>query len=124
LPILLRLSQPDGGFLRANVPAEQRWYSRDTAAMARALGLDDAAPYFVDQADPAAGAVHVNADDVPAGMYAPPARWPVPGLTVVHFRDQHLSYALTWYALAVMTAVAIGYGVRLERRRRRTEQGA
>ena len=120
---LLRVSQPGGGFLRANVPAEHRWYSRDTAAMGLALGLSPVAPYFVDQSDPAAGPVHVNRPDDDPAFAAPPDHWPVAGLTVVHFRDEHLSYALTWYVLAAMTALALGYGVRLERRRRRAGQG-
>ena len=41
---LLRMSEPDGGFLRTNAPAEQRWYSRDIAAMGRALQLPQVAP--------------------------------------------------------------------------------
>ncbi|MGX5660351.1 SURF1 family protein [Castellaniella ginsengisoli] len=109
---LLRLSQPGGGFLRNNAPAEGRWYSRDVSAMARSLGLPAVAPYFVDQSADAEGA-STDASTVE------PLRWPVPGLTVVHFRDEHLGYALTWYALAAMTAAAMVYGVRLEWRRRR-----
>ena len=117
---LLRMSQPGGGFLRANVPAEHRWYSRDTAAMGAALHLAPVAPYFVDQSDGGPLAVTVGDDDELAALAVSPAHWPVSGLTVVHFRDQHLSYALTWYALALMTAAAIIYGLRQERRRRRT----
>lgn len=78
---LLRLSQPDGAFLRANDPAGGRWYSRDTAAIAATLGLDDVAPYFID-AGPTGGGQ------------------PIGGLTVVAFRNNHLSYALTWFVLA------------------------
>jgi len=33
---------------------------------------------------------------------------PIGGLTVVTFRNSHLVYALTWYALAIMSAGA-GY---------------
>ncbi|WP_368641816.1 SURF1 family protein [Castellaniella ginsengisoli] len=105
---LLRFSQPGGGFLRSNAPAEGRWYSRDVAAMAQFLGLQPVAPYFVDQSANGAADIHAPA----------PRRWPVPGLTVVHFRDAHLSYALTWYALAAMTAAAMVYGARQEWRRR------
>ncbi len=45
---LLRISEPGGGFLRRNAPEQQRWHSRDVAAMAQALQLPNAAPYFVD----------------------------------------------------------------------------
>lgn len=80
---LLRLSEPGGGFLRANDPARDRWHSRDVAAIAAARRLGRAAPYFID------------ADATPnrGGL-------PVGGLTVVRFADNHLVYALTWLALA------------------------
>ncbi len=89
-PSLLRLSEPGGGFLRRNAPAEDRWYSRDVAAIARAHGLDAVAPYFID------------ADAATAAQAGTP--WPRGGLTVVRFRDNHLGYALTWFALALLVA--------------------
>lgn len=82
---LLRADQPGGGFLRSNDPEAGRWFSRDTGAMADTLSLDRVAPYFVD----AAARADVGPED------------PVGGLTVVHFRNSHLSYALTWFALAL-----------------------
>ena len=87
---LLRLSEPRGRFLQANDAAADRWYSRDVAAIGAARGLEqqNLAPYFID-----------------AGDAAVPGGWPVGGLTVVHFRNAHLGYALTWYALALMTAL-------------------
>ncbi|MFT4103005.1 MAG: SURF1 family protein [Burkholderiaceae bacterium] len=94
---LLRITEPGGGFLRDNDPPRDRWYSRDVAAIARARGLDAPAPYFVD-------AFSIAADDAPASR-----PWPVPGLTVIRFRDDHLVYALTWFALALMVAAAGGY---------------
>lgn len=85
---LLRLSEPGGGFLRDNQPGEDRWYSRDVAAIGRARGLA-MAPYFVDAvADPTA-----------------PVQGPVGGLTVLKFNNHHLQYALTWFALALLLAV-------------------
>ena len=87
---LLRLSEPGGGFLRANDPAGGRWYSRDVAAISGARGLagggEPVAPYFVDAARGPAG-------ETPEG-----------GLTVIRFRNDHLVYALTWFALALMVA--------------------
>jgi surfeit locus 1 family protein len=41
---LLRLTEPRGGFLRANQPTVDRWYSRDVAAIANARGLERLAP--------------------------------------------------------------------------------
>ncbi|WP_442678253.1 SURF1 family protein [Sphingomonas sp. ASY06-1R] len=79
---LARASEPKGAFLRSNDPAAGRWYSRDVAAIAQAHGLQRVAPYFID------------ADATPnAGGY------PVGGLTVIQFRNSHLVYALTWFAL-------------------------
>lgn len=84
---LLRLSEPNGRFLRANRPAEERWFSRDVAAIARARGLEGVAPFFVD-----ADATR-DAGGSPRG-----------GLTVVQFRNVHLIYALTWFGLAALAA--------------------
>lgn len=88
---LLRASEPGGGFLRRNDPAGGHWYSRDVAAIAQARGLPAAAvaPYFLDAED-----------GLPGG--------PVGGLTVVRFRNAHLSYALTWFGLAAMALLGIG----------------
>lgn len=95
---LLRISEPGGGFLRDNDPAADRWHSRDVAAIAAARGLPTAAPYFVD-----------------ADATLPAGQWPAGGLTVLKFADNHLVYALTWYALALMVAGAAVYVVRSER---------
>lgn len=92
---LVRLSEPHGGFLRANDPATGRWYSRDVAAIARADGLGDAAPYFID-----------------ADASAKRPGWPVGGLTVIRFPNSHLIYAITWFALAALTAGGFGLLVR------------
>lgn len=107
---LLRMNEPGGGFLRRNRPDEERWYSRDTAAIARRRGLpaEAVAPFFVDAA--------ADADAVD--------NWPQGGLTVVRFRDSHLSYALTWFGLAALAAIGGGCllvsGRRLRQDRRDT----
>jgi len=82
---LLRITQPGGAFLRDNDPAANRWFSRDTVAMAEALGLGEVAPYFID-ADPSGDAM------------------PVGGLTVVSFPNKHFGYAMTWFGLAAVFA--------------------
>lgn len=86
---LLRLSEPHGRILRPNLPEDERWYSRDVAAIARARSLGRVANYFID-----AGAT-------PAGSL------PIGGLTVVKFRNAHLGYALTWFALAGLGAFGV-----------------
>jgi len=107
---LLRISEPGGGFLRHNDPAADRWYSRDVAAIAASRGLTGVAPYFID-AD-AASAAQESAAGKAAGLA------PVGGLTVISFHNNHLVYALTWYALALMVAGACLWVARDERRLR------
>lgn len=84
---LLRMTEPEGGFLRKNDPHAGRWYSRDVAAIAAARGLPRVAPFFID------------ADRTPN-----PGGYPLGGLTVVKFPNNHLIYALTWFGLALMIA--------------------
>jgi surfeit locus 1 family protein len=112
---LLRLSEPAGSMLQKNDPAAGRWYSRDVTAIAAARGLGSGehagavAPYFVDV----------------AAKNDAPLDWPRPGLTVLHFSNNHLMYALTWFALAAMTAAALAYAMAIELRtqRRAAQQG-
>ncbi|MBC7701327.1 SURF1 family protein [Aquabacterium sp.] len=101
---LLRMSEPPGAFLRRNDPAAQRWYSRDVQAIAAAQGLGPVAPYFVD------------------AQAAPSPAWPVGGLTVIAFQNNHLVYAITWYALALMVLGAAWHVRRDEQRLRQTDQ--
>ena len=97
---LLRATEPEGGFLRSNDPAANRWHSRDVAAIAQARGLGPVAPYFVD------------ADAAPN-----PGGYPIGGLTVIAFRNNHLVYALTWFALAALSAAAAVLVLRQPKRR-------
>ena len=99
---LLRITEPKGGFLRSNDAAADRWYSRDVAAIAATRHLTEVAPYFID------------ADAAPN-----PGGWPVGGLTVISFPNNHLVYAVTWYALAVLLAGATWWALREEWRARR-----
>lgn len=98
---LLRLSEPGGGFLRNNDPRNDRWYSRDVQAIAAARGLPDVAPFFIDQEEAARGG------------------YPVGGLTVIAFPNNHLLYAITWFAMAFLLAGATTHtNLQLLRRRR------
>ena len=92
---LLRITEPKGAFLRSNDPDQDRWYSRDVAAIGARLGVTDLAPYFID-ADASA-----NGTGEPVG-----------GLTVVSFPNNHLIYAVTWFSLAIMLAICSYRAVR------------
>jgi len=94
---LLRLSEPKGGFLRSNDPAQDRWYSRDVVALAQARGIGPVAPAFID----------VQTETPPAGHA------PVAGLTVIRFPNSHLAYALTWFTMMILS---LGLAFRIGRR--------
>ena len=104
---LLRVTEPKGGFLRNNVPQHNRWYSRDVAAIATARGLHDVAPFFVDA-------------DAGSQSAQGPVQGPIGGLTVIRFPNNHLIYALTWFALAFMLAgkLFVTFGGGLFRRKK------
>jgi len=81
---LIRMPEHARLFLRANVPAEQRWYARSPDEFSAARDIPPpSAPWFLDQEGEATD-----------------SQWPIPGMTVIQFRNSHLSYALTWFALA------------------------
>lgn len=90
---LLRASEPDGGFLRSNDPRDGRWYSRDVLAIGVASGVSGLAPFFI---------------DADAGG----AAYPVGGLTVLTFSNNHLVYALTWFGLALLSGFALFWVLR------------
>jgi surfeit locus 1 family protein len=70
--------------------------------MAAAHGLSNVAPFFID----------ADATPNPGGL-------PIGGLTVISFPNNHLVYALTWFALAAMVAGGFCYLLYDQRRLRR-----
>lgn len=73
-----------GFFTPAPDAAHRIWYTRDLAAIAAADRLALAAP------------VVIEADATPN-----PGGWPKGGQTVVDLPNNHLSYAVTWFGLAI-----------------------
>ncbi|WP_455477879.1 SURF1 family protein [Bartonella sp. B10] len=96
---LLRMSEKNGFFPRKNNPDKDLWYTRDIPAMAQKLGLSPVAPYFID------------AGKKTAAQEA----FPIAGLTVINFQNNHLVYAITWFILA---AGALGASIFLLRQKR------
>jgi surfeit locus 1 family protein len=80
-----RAPDAPGAFTPPPDAAHRIWYARDLAAIAAADHLSLSAP------------VVVEADAAPN-----PGGWPRGGQTVVSFRNQHLSYAVTWFGLAIV----------------------
>ena len=75
-----------GSDVRHDAPAKNQWFTRDPTAIATALGIARAAPFTID----------ADAD--------PRAILPRGGATVTRPPNSHLSYALTWFALALTLA--------------------
>jgi surfeit locus 1 family protein len=78
-----RVPDAPGAFTPAPDLAHRIWYARDLAGIAAADRIRLAAPVLVE-----------------AGPAPNPGGWPKGGQTVVSFRNQHLSYAITWFGLA------------------------
>lgn len=93
---LLRPTEPKGTLLRANRPAQDRWYSRDIAAIAARRGIPVDPRLFID-----------------SWAQTPATPGPVAGLTIIAFPNNHLGYALTWFVLGLM---ALGGAVMVMRR--------
>jgi len=91
---LLRLPQSRSWFDADDAPAKRLFYTRDPKAMAKAVGLEQVAPFVID----------ADATAVAGG-------WPKGGNTVISFSDNHLQYAITWFtlALAVFALFVIWY---------------
>ena len=79
---IARVPSPPGWMVLDNVPETGTWFSVSIPEMARALDLDRVAP------------VVVEAGPTPSGTL------PEGGITRVDIPNNHLEYAITWYALA------------------------
>lgn len=86
---VLRMAEERNSFTPDDKPETRIWYTRDPLAIADALRLQRAAPFVID-----------------ADAKANPGGWPQGGAARVRIRNDHLSYALTWFALA-LTLLAI-----------------
>jgi surfeit locus 1 family protein len=84
---LMRQPESRNFFTPADDPEAGKYFTRDPALIARHFGLQPAAPFSVD------------ADAGPA-----PDAWPRGGATELAFPNNHLSYALTWFGLALALA--------------------
>lgn len=99
----IRFPEGTGALTPAGDIARRLWFARDVSAMARALGWGEGgkpvAPFYVDLEAP-----------------VPPSGIPKPGPLQVHLKDDHLQYAITWFGLAAVVAVAFGFWWRAQPR--------
>lgn len=100
---LLRITEPKGTLIKSNDPANERWYSRDVAAIAEQRNVANVAPFFID----------ADVTQNPGGL-------PVGGLTQIAFPNNHLVYAITWFVLAIMATGLLVFVLRSELRARRS----
>jgi cytochrome oxidase assembly protein ShyY1 len=92
------------GTLTPRADATKRlWFTRDHLGMARALGWNAdgkvLAPFYIDLESP-----------------APDSGIPKPGALSVHLMDDHLQYAITWFGLGAVMAIAFAVWWRAQRR--------
>ena len=99
----LRFPEAAGALTPAENISKRLWFTRDHESMARALGWNAdgkmVAPFYIDLESP-----------------APESGIPKPGPLTVHLKDDHLQYAVTWFALAAVMAIAFAVWWRAQRR--------
>jgi cytochrome oxidase assembly protein ShyY1 len=91
----IRFPESAGLLTPSENAAKRLWFTRDHLEMARSLGWgqggNQVAPFYIDLERP-----------------VPPSGIPKPGPLDVHLKDDHLQYAITWFALAVAVVIAFG----------------
>lgn len=90
LDAVVRVPRPEKNWLQPdNEPQNNMWFWVDLPAMSAHAGIaDEAAPVYVE-----------------AATAETPGGFPIGGQTRVNLPNDHLQYALTWYALAVILVV-------------------
>lgn len=92
---LMRASEARNWFTPADNPASRHWFTRDVEAIGRAMGLARLAPFSID-----------------ADAGADPNALPEGGETIVAFPNNHFSYAMTWFGIALaLVCVFASYAI-------------
>lgn len=92
----LRWPEPRSWFVPNDNPARSLWFVRDHLAMAQAKGWGAVAPFYVE-------------------LETPTGALPRAGRLVPSLRNDHLQYAITWYALAAVLAFVFAFWLRSRR---------
>ncbi len=99
----LRFPESAGTLTPPQNMAKRLWFTRDHPAMAQTLGWGEGgkpvAPFYIDLEAP-----------------APASGIPKPGPLTVRLKDNHLQYAVTWFGLAGVMAIAFAAWWRAQRR--------
>jgi surfeit locus 1 family protein len=92
---VLRWAEPRGLFTPVDQLQSNLWFTRDPVAIAAAKGWGEVAPFFIELESP-----------------QPSGGIPRAGPLKVNLRNEHLQYALTWYGLALVVVVMLGFWLR------------
>jgi surfeit locus 1 family protein len=84
----LRAETGPGWFTPDNEPGKNFWFYVDIAAMAKAHGIVSVERFYVE-----------------AGPAENPGGFPIGGVTRFEIPNDHLQYAITWYAMALIGIV-------------------
>ena len=103
---ILRAPEKRGMFTPQDNPAENLFFTVDPAPIASARHLEKVAPFVVD-----------------ADKTTPKGVWPEGGHTIVALVNNHLQYALTWFALAFVLA-GVFFVFARDHRNKRTQPSA
>jgi cytochrome oxidase assembly protein ShyY1 len=95
----IRFPETAGLLTPAENPTERLWFARDHLSMTHALGWGDVAPFYINLETP-----------------EPENAIPKPGPLQVHLRDDHMQYAITWFALAGAVVIAFAVWLRAQGR--------
>jgi len=88
---LARLPERQGLFIPDNQPERNRWFWRDLSALSKSMfpsGPTNVGPFFIE----------AERSDIPGGL-------PQGGQTSIDLPNNHLQYAITWFALAFCLVV-------------------
>src|SRR5262249_22852420 len=103
---VLRWPEHAGLFTPSGEPARNLWFARDQHAIAAAKSWGDVAPFYVELESP-----------------APNGGSPMPGKLTVTLPNNHLQYAITWFALAVVLAAVFAAFLRARAREKTASDG-
>jgi cytochrome oxidase assembly protein ShyY1 len=99
----IRFPEAAGALTPPENLTKRLWFTRDHLAIARTLRWDEGgrniAPFYIDLEQP-----------------MPQSSVPKPGPLEVHLKDDHLQYAITWFALAGAVVIAFVIWLRAQRR--------
>lgn len=98
---LVRVGAERNYFTPANQPEKNIWFGRDIADMAAYAKLENVVPAMVDVVAPEALAKEKPVAQKTAETKQAELKLPVPSDGIIRLRNDHLSYIVTWYGIAL-----------------------